>query len=239
MPKGALIGPMVIAAVSIDKKNEKKLVQIGVKDSKELSSKRREILAEQIERIAKNIVVLKVPACKIDSYRARKINLDKIEAMKIAELIQMIEADTIYIDSLETPKRFEPLILSFTTNPLFNLVVENYADETYPVVSAASIIAKVERDKAIEELKKKVGYDFGVGYSHDERTIKFLESILQNYKAPPPFIRWNWETVHTSATKLFNDGKNIQPWVKTEILKQESWQKKLKDFIFGKREKCK
>ncbi|MDZ7262738.1 MAG: ribonuclease HII, partial [candidate division KSB1 bacterium] len=45
----------------------------------------------------------------------------------------------------------------------------------HPVVSAASIIAKVDRDRKIEELKKKFSYDFGVGYSHDKNTIAFLE----------------------------------------------------------------
>jgi len=215
------LGPMVIAAVTIDEKDEKRLVQIGVKDSKKLSPKKRDILSEQIERIAKNVVVVRVPACKIDSYRAQKINLDRIEAMKIAELIQMVSASKVYIDSLETPKRFEPMILSFVQNLSPQLVVENYADETYPVVSAASIIAKVERDKSIDELKKKVGYDFGVGYSHDNRTRAFVEKLIKESRGKelPPFVR--------------------KSWITTQVLMENSWQRKLKDFIFGKREKCK
>jgi len=212
---------MVIAAVTIDEKDEKKLVQIGVKDSKELSPKKRDMLSEQIERIAKNVVVVRVPACKIDSYRAQKINLDRIEAMKIAELIQMVSAGKVYIDSLASPKKFHPLILSFAQNLSPQLVVENYADETYPVVSAASIIAKVERDKSIDELKKKVGYDFGVGYSHDDRTRTFVKKLIKENRGKelPPFVR--------------------KSWITTQVLMKNSWQRKLKDFIFGKREKCK
>lgn len=205
---------MVIAGVVIDKKDEKKLIAFGVKDSKKLSPKRREELAKQIEEIAKDIVVLRVQACKIDSYRAKKINLDKIEAMKMAEIIEMCNADKIYIDSLEqNTKKFKDLIISFLKNRNHNLIVENYLDESVPVVSAASIIAKVERDKAIEEIKNKVKFDFGVGYSHDPRTIKFVKKLISENKELPSFVR--------------------KSWITTKILQEKSWQKKIKDFFKG------
>ncbi|MEM5802093.1 MAG: ribonuclease HII [Candidatus Aenigmatarchaeota archaeon] len=175
------MGPMVIAGVAINKKDEKKLVKIGVRDSKELSEEKREELAEKIEKIAKDILVLRVQPCKIDTLRAKGINLDKIEAMKMAEIIEMIDVDKIYVDSLEqNSTRFKDLIKSFLKTKLnVELIVENYLDESVPVVSAASIIAKVERDKVIEELKRKINYDFGVGYPHDERTIEFLKKIIK------------------------------------------------------------
>jgi ribonuclease HII len=210
---------MVIAGVVIDKKDEKKLKVFGVKDSKELSPKRREELAPFIERTAKSIIVLRVPACKIDSYRAKKINLDRIEAMKMAEIIDMCNADRIYVDSLEfNPGKFKQIILSNLPNKKFDLVVENYSDETYPVVGAASIIAKIERDKAIEEIKRKEGIDFGVGYSHDGRTIDFVKKLIKERKELPNYVR--------------------QSWITTQLLKEDSWQKRIKDF-FMKKEKCK
>ena len=105
---------MVIAGVVIDSKDEKKLKRIGVKDSKVLSPKRREELAKKIEEIARNIVVLRVQPCKIDSYRAKGINLDKIEAMKMAEIIEICGAKKVFVDSLEqNSKKFKELILSF------------------------------------------------------------------------------------------------------------------------------
>jgi len=69
------------------------------------------------------------------------------------------------------------------------------ADELYPIVSAASIIAKVERDSEIEKLKKSFG-DFGSGYASDERTIKFLNEYLRKYKKFPPFVRKSWKTLN-------------------------------------------
>lgn len=219
--RGAVIGPMVIAGVVIDKKDEEKLIKMGVKDSKQLSPKRREELAPLIEKIAKDIVILRVPACKIDKYRADGVNLDKIEAIKMAEIISMSEADKMYIDSLNfNSDKFHKRILEHIPENRIELIVENYSDETYPVVSAASILAKVERDKAVDELKKKVNFDFGVGYSHDQRTIQFIEKLIKENKGQlPPYIR--------------------QSWVTTQLLQEKRWQRKIKDFFFGKKEKCK
>jgi len=210
---------MVIAGVVIDSKYEKKLRAIGVKDSKELTPKRRTELAPKIEELCKTVIVLRVPACKIDSYRAKKINLDIIEAMKMAEIVNVCGAERIFIDSLESnPEKFKKRIQEYVTENGADLIVENYSDETYPVVSAASVIAKVERDKVIEEIKRKVNFDFGVGYSHDKRTINFVKKLIEEKKQLPPYVR--------------------QSWVTTQVLQEAFWQRKLKDF-FKKREKCK
>jgi ribonuclease HII len=232
--RGAVIGPMILACVSIDSKDSKKLEVIGVKDSKELTPKKREELFKQIESIAKDIVVVKVSACKISSFKAKGINLDKLEAMKIAEMITMIDADKIYIDSIEQNSgKFEKMIKEFLPDEKKNakLVVKNYLDESISVVSAASIIAKVERDKEIEEIKKQVNFDFGVGYSHDERTREFIEKILQTEDHPPSYLRIHWETVQDIARKLLDENKKVKRWVFEEILKEDSWQKKIKDFF--------
>lgn len=210
--RGALIGPMVIAGVVIDKKYEKKLKSLGVKDSKQLSPKKRESLAKEIEKIAKNVVILRVPACKIDSYRANKINLDRIEAMKMGDIINICNAKEFYIDSLGTnTKRFKDLILNYISNKKVKLIVENFADQKYPVVSAASIMAKTSRDEAVREIEKKLGEPIGVGYSHDERTVKLVEKLIKERRKLPPYIRKSWITVQN--------------------LKENSWQKRLKDFI--------
>src|SRR5436309_3445180 len=121
--RGALVGPMVISGVSIDHNDEKKLKLSGVKDSKQLSPAKREELALLIEKVAKNIIVIKVQACKIDDFRAKGINLDKIEAMKMAEIISMIGSEKVYIDSLEAnPNKFKQLILKSLASKEHNLV---------------------------------------------------------------------------------------------------------------------
>lgn len=219
--RGAVLGPMVIAGVTIDKKHEKKLRALGVKDSKQLSPKKREELAETIESLASNMVVMRVQPCKIDTLRSQGINLDKIEAMKMAEIIDMSDGSRVYVDSLEqNSKKFKQLLVSFMKNKKRDLVVENYMDESSIVVGAASIIAKVERDRAVQEIKDKVNFDFGVGYPHDERTIEFIKKLIKDHKEDlPPFVR--------------------KSWITTQTLFQQSWQKKLKEFVTGKKEQCK
>jgi len=203
---------MVLAGVVIDRNKEKEFKKIGVKDSKQLSPRRREFLADEIEKIARNIVILRVPACKIDSYREKKINLDRIEAMKMADIINMCGADKVYIDSLGVnTKRFENLILNYITNKKVKLIVENYADETYPVVGAASIIAKTSRDEAVRDIERKVGEPIGVGYSHDERTLKLIEKLIKENKKLPSYVR--------------------KSWITTQNLQEKSWQRRIKDFI--------
>jgi ribonuclease HII len=219
LPKGAVLGPLVVAGVTIEKKSEKKLKALGVKDSKELSPAKREKLYGLIQKIAKDIFVLKVAPCRIDTYRNMGINLDRIEAMKMAEIIDFNSSQKVYIDSLtHNPKGFKSVVISFTKNKNAELIVENYMDESVVVVSAASIVAKVERDKEIEELKQQVGVDFGVGYPHDPLTIQFIEKIIKetNGKQLPDYIR--------------------KSWVTTEFLQEKAWQRKVVDFIFRKNE---
>jgi ribonuclease HII len=220
--RGAVIGPLVVAGVTIDKAHEKKLKALGVKDSKELSPKRREELAQKIEEIATNIVIMRVQPCRIDDMRASGINLDRIEAMKMAEIIDMTNGSKVYVDSLtHNSKKFKQVIIScIKNNKECDMVVENYLDESVPAVSAASIIAKVNRDEAIKEIERDAGHPIGVGYPHDERTIQFVEKLIKERgKDLPPFIR--------------------RSWVTTQMLQEKSWQRKIKDFMFGKKEKCK
>lgn len=194
--RGSVIGPLVICGLLIDEKDEKKLRKIKVKDSKQLTPKKRKELAPKIEKIATHTVILRVPACKIDANRRRGVNLNQIEAIKMAEIINLLEPDRAILDSPGyNTNKFRDYLWSKLDNKNIELICENYADQNYPVVSAASIIAKEDRDTNIEELKKKVGHDFGVGYTHDARTIEFLNKLAeQDGGRLPLFVRHTWDT---------------------------------------------
>ena len=76
------------------------------------------------------------------------------------------------------------------------------------MVSAASIIAKVERDREIAKLTLKYG-DFGSGYLTDEKTMGFLKRLLDRYGDYPSCVRKSWEPARrvksehgTQQTKL-------------------------------------
>jgi ribonuclease HII len=206
--RGSVIGPMVIAGVLINEKDEEKLRNIRVKDSKMLSPHQRERLFPLIKKIAKDYVALKVSAKEIDEMRKEK-NLNIIEAEKMAQIIKTMKADKAYVDTPQASTgKFKAILVNLSQNHT-EIIAENYCDERYPVCSAASIIAKVERDKEVEKIKKIVGFDFGVGYSHDIRSIEFVKKCLKE-KKHLEFIRHSWVTV---------DG-----------LKSKKEQKSLKDF---------
>lgn len=195
--RGAVIGPLVIGGLVIDSKNERKLKELGVKDSKELSPRKRRELAPKIEEIADHTIILRVPACKIDANRRKGINLNQIEALKMAEIINMVNPDRVIVDSPSyNSNKFRDYLWSKLDNKNVELISENFADKNYPVVSAASIMAKVDRDGKIRELEEKVGERIGVGYPHHEDTIRFLKKLAkENDGKMPRYVRQTWDTV--------------------------------------------
>jgi ribonuclease HII len=190
---------MVIAGVMINEEDEDKLRKIGVKDSKMLSPHQREKLFPLIKKIAKDYVALKVSAKEIDETRKVK-NLNIIEAEKMAQIIKTLGADIAYVDTPQASTgKFKAILLNLAQNHT-EIIAENYCDETYPVCSAASIIAKVERDREVEKIKKIVGFDFGVGYSHDSRSIEFVKKCLKE-KKHLEYLRHSWVTVDGLKSK--------------------------------------
>lgn len=199
--RGAVIGPMVIAGVLVE--DEKELIEIGVKDSKLLTPEERKNLYEKIIDIAKDWVAIKIPAEEIDAMRER-ISLNLIEMKKMAEIINVLNSDKVFIDCPQvSTEKFVSMLKPLIKQDV-EIIAENFADKKYPVVAAASILAKVERDKEIEKLKKKFNFDFGVGYPHDERTIAFLKMNAKNF---PSCVRKSWITAieienHTKQRRL-------------------------------------
>jgi len=212
--RGAVIGPLVIAGVCADEKTVNSLKKIGVKDSKLLSPKRREILAEKIDAMVKDVIVIKIGPCKIDSHRKGGINLNQIEAMKMADITNFLRPNKIYIDSPDRNlEKFTAFISKMVKDePKPEIILEHKADLRYPVVAAASIIAKVERDKEIDELKKKHG-NIGSGYPSDEVTVNWLKNHMEDNKEFPDIVRRTWMTA--------------------ELMEKEKLQTKLGSFFKG------
>ena len=189
--RGAVIGPLVVAGVLIDEKDHNTLKALGVKDSKLLTPEQREHMAPNIRRIAKDWVVIKISAKEIDESRLR-INLNKIEAEKMAEIIKAMKADTAYVDAPQvSTEKFRALLEGMAKNHT-KIVAENYADKTYPVCSAASVLAKVERDAEVRKIEKQHGIKVRTGYPHDQDAIEFLKRCKGNY---PDFVRKSWVTI--------------------------------------------
>jgi ribonuclease HII len=215
--RGCILGPLVVAGISIDHDKEEKLRKIGVRDSKELTQPKREELAEKIEKLANDVIVMKVGPCKIDTFRKQGVGLNRIEAMKFADIIKMLNPHLAYIDSPDTNLDKFHRFMSKLVGDGTELVVKHKADRDHPVVSAASIIAKVERELDIAELKNEFG-DFGSGYTSDENTINWLkEQIKAKKELPEHLIRKSWVTY--SVLKGEHEQTSLAGWIKGLIRK--------------------
>lgn len=195
--RGCAIGPLVVAGVLIDECGIEELRQIGVRDSKQLSPKRREALSAEIEGLASKWAYFELSPRAIDLVveRGKKLRkLNYLEAMAMARVIRDLRPDKVYVDPSDVvPERFAGQILRVLPERP-EVVCEHHADEKYVVVSAASVLAKVRRDRIVAELRKEHG-DFGSGYPHDDRTVSFLEAWFEENDGCPPYIRGSWATV--------------------------------------------
>jgi len=193
--RGSVIGPLVIAGILMKEENLPTLTKLGVKDSKLLSPHRRENLAIEIKRVAEKYSVIKLLPKEIDKVvqTGRKLHrLNRLEAQTMAKVIEMLKPDLAYVDASDVlEERFKEHILEWLSFKV-KIVSEHKADRNYPIVSAASIIAKVERDKEIGELTNKYG-DFGCGYPTDPKTISFLQQCLEKLGEYPDFVRKSWK----------------------------------------------
>ena len=192
--RGCVIGPMIIAAVATD--DPLRLSLLNLKDSKVLSPSRRKTLSKEIKKNA-YVKLVKISARKLTELM-NKMSLNKIELLYMAKLINQFISDgynikKVYIDCPENnTEKFKELIKQKLTKKI-EIVAEHKADTKYPIVSGASIIAKVARDNEIEKIKKIVNYDFNSGYSSDPITINYLKHNYDNEKLSP-FIRKKWST---------------------------------------------
>jgi len=191
--KGPVIGPLIIAGVLISKENSGKLRELGVKDSKDLSPGKRNELFSKIKKLSEDFIILETSSKQLNEEMELE-NLNTIEIKKMAQIINSFESKKpeIFIDAIEANTlKFKEKILSKLKNKEVKIVAENRADQKYPVVSAASILAKVTRDSKVKKLHEKYGF-FGSGYPADERTIKFLEELDE--KSYNEIVRLKWST---------------------------------------------
>ncbi len=193
--RGCVMGPLVIAGVLVKQENLSALAQLGVKDSKLLTAKKREALAPEIFRLAEKHVIMKLSPQEIDRAVERQTKLHKLnrlEAETMARIVTALRPDMVYVDAADVvAQRFAHHIQEASTFKT-RIVSEHKADRTYPVVSAASIIAKVERDSEIAALREHYG-DFGTGYLADPKTNQFLSAWLKTHPEYPDCVRKSWK----------------------------------------------
>ena len=189
--KGPVIGTLVVCGVLLDSSKEKKLKSLGITDSKLLTPKRREALFDEIIKVVDKYELVSLGPDDIDAaLQDPSTNLLWFEADHIAGIINNLKPEKVFIDCPTGNIAAFNTYLRSKLNVDCEIVSEHKADLNHLSVAAASILAKVTRDRAIEKLKETYG-NFGSGYPADPITKAWLE---HNYKTHPKIIRKTWQT---------------------------------------------
>jgi ribonuclease HII len=203
-------GPMVLCGYLIDDSKKENLKKLGVKDSKLLSAEKRTEMFGKIKKLADDVRIVKISASEIDRLR-NDINLNRIEIEKMQFLINKMKPDSVIIDAPEANTKAFASKIGKGIDIECEIIAENFADKNHLEVGAASIVAKVTRDREIKKLHGLHG-NFGSGYPSDPVTVAFLRAWLKKNKEFPDFVRKSWITAQLmikekQQTRLGNFGK--------------------------------
>ncbi|MCL5428128.1 MAG: ribonuclease HII [Candidatus Marsarchaeota archaeon] len=208
-----MIGPITISVISISRGKVNRLSRAGVRDSKLLTGKKRMFLYDEIQSLAEEVLTYSITNSEINQAMSNHISINELEALNFAKLIDSMESkpSTVFLDSPDViSERFGLRVGFFSQKRLLasgmkrgkksaeedviKVISEHKADSRYPVVSGASIIAKVERDREIQRIADRSGLDIGSGYPSDSYTVSAIREDLGRGRLAP-YLRERWQTI--------------------------------------------
>ncbi len=241
--RGPVIGPMAMAILWTE--DEELLRRIGAKDSKQLTPVQREDIYEKLAGLKEGGTIgfecVLLPPAEIDAaVEGEHDNLNKLEQRTTVKLIKAAlthaKVATALIDCpTKNTAKYEDELRALLGKETITLVAENKADENYPVVGAASIIAKVTRDREVRKIKERLKIDLGSGYPADPLTVKFLRENW-NEKEYAALFRKSWASYKNLAAKkkqssLADFGADEE---RADPAKEKEHAEKIKEFEFLK-----
>lgn len=208
-------GPMVYGIAFCPNSKQALLKDLGFADSKQLSEKEREeiFVAMKANEDARNSIGWATEAISpnvISSSMLRRVkrSLNEVSMDSAIGLINLAiekgaQITEVYVDTVGPPEKYQAKLKALF--PDFKIVVAKKADSTYPIVSAASICAKVTRDHCLKVWKFREGIEvsevgFGSGYPNDPATKAFLTNIEPLFGFPR-IVRFSWSTAGTALEK--------------------------------------
>ncbi len=175
--RGSLFGPVVAAAVIL---NPRRRI-VGLDDSKKLTHDRRAVLAERIKEHALDFSIAQIDAARIDAwniYQASK------QAMIACITTLTMSPDYLLIDAMELELQVEQKSLI-------------HGDARSVSIAAASIIAKVERDRMMDEFHETYP-QYGLCHNRGYATPDHLAALKEH--GPTPLHRHSFAPVRNSTT---------------------------------------
>lgn len=189
--RGPVLGPLVVAGVA----GRIEDVPDGTADSKALTPSRRAALDTAIRRApGLALAVREITADELNTRMSASESLNEIEAVAFTSVLDELGATRAIVDTVGTDARAFGTQLTAATTAC-QVRAEPQADATYPLVAAASIVAKVARDRAIEGIADTLGANIGSGYPSDPATRAFLAEWRETSATPPPHTRIHWRTI--------------------------------------------
>ena len=191
--RGSVLGPLVVGAFCCSDDRLTKLTGTGVRDSKRLSPRRREEVYALLPGVGECRSISLTPRT-VDRYVARG-GLNELELESFATLVKDLRPDVAYVDACDpNAERFGRRLEELAGHGA-RIVSRHKADRDFPVVSAASVVAKVRRDAALEELRRACGEVVGSGYPSDPETRACVARYARDGGRVPSWMRRSWETV--------------------------------------------
>lgn len=191
--KGPVLGSMFAAAV----RAPRNVLPDGIDDSKRLSERRRETLAERLR--ADDRIEIGLAEITVDRIDAGNMNDLTVVAHVEAAAAVVAPGDIGHCDAGDVDAtRFATRVESRIETPV-TIDATHGADESDALVGAASILAKSEREAHVAALGERIG-DFGSGYPSDPNTREFLRTYFEEQAAFPPGTRRSWSTCDTIRT---------------------------------------
>lgn len=214
--RGPLIGPMILAGVLIEKKQETELKKHNIRDSKIIPHIERIALSRLIKENSISQKVVATFPDEIDNSLLSGTNLNTLEAIKVAKIINLLNTKEIQKEKVHVivdcpsvnTKAWTKTLISYIKNKT-NLTIscEHKADANHLSVGAASILAKVTREEEVAKLKKLYG-QIGSGYPSDPNTQKFLKKHGKEFSNSGIFRKtWStWKKMFPEAGQATLDG---------------------------------
>ena len=191
--RGSLVGPLVVGGFLVGSAVAGRLREFGARDSKQLSPARREEVYRLLGTVGQRFWLALDPAT-VDRH-VRRGGLNELEARAFGTLVRRTGASTVYVDACDpVADRFGRAVQHWAGGSAA-VIARHRADATIPVVGAASIVAKVHRDRSIRRLQRRLSGDLGSGYPSDPRTCRLVRAVLQDGGPVPPWVRQSWRTM--------------------------------------------
>jgi ribonuclease HII len=197
--RGSLVGPLVVGGFCASEDRLGELVVLGAKDSKALTPDARERVFAGLGSIGRPIHLVLSPRTVDGAVRHGRLN--DLEADAFARIVRAVAPDIAYIDACDPNERRFGSRVARLAGGRTRVIARHHADRDYPVVGAASVVAKVRRDRAVARLRAQLGDDLGSGYPSDPRTIRFVRSALADGGTLPTWVRGSWSTMRRVMTR--------------------------------------